>query len=410
MLGEWGRRCGARLHHHLGHVKRQSPRGIIPTEVSVYSSPCPRDTSCTTSPPRSTIDGSGWLALVTLGLGVGTVIMDATIVNVALPKVIEELALTSADAQWLNAAYSLVFAALLLLVGRVGDLYGRRRIFAVGMTVFMLASVVAGLAGSAPVLITARLVQGIGAAMVVPSTLSALNATFVGRARTIAFAVWGASIGGMAAVGPWLGGWLATYVSWRWAFWLNIPVGLVVLFGIARAPAREPRPVGPARLRLDRRRPLQRRYGGPGLRLHRGLLLRLVAPEQRGALPVPVSLGLGLVALAIFLLVTRRRASQDQPVLVDLGLFSARSFRYGIIAALIVAFGEFGLLFTPAAAAPGRPRLHPARDRHDHPRPGLGTFLISGHCLRSPRGSASGPWSGSGCSSRRWPSAGSPSR
>ena len=127
--------------------------------------------------PRSTIDGSGWLALVTLGLGVGTVIMDATIVNVALPKVIEELALTSADAQWLNAAYSLVFAALLLLVGRVGDLYGRRRIFAVGMTVFMLASVVAGLAGSAPVLITARLVQGIGAAMVVPSTLSALNAT-----------------------------------------------------------------------------------------------------------------------------------------------------------------------------------------------------------------------------------------
>lgn len=98
--------------------------------------------------PRSTIDGSGWLALVTLGLGVGTVIMDATIVNVALPKVIEELALTSADAQWLNAAYSLVFAALLLLVGRVGDLYGRRRIFAVGMTVFMLASVVAGLAGS----------------------------------------------------------------------------------------------------------------------------------------------------------------------------------------------------------------------------------------------------------------------
>ncbi|MBK9726051.1 MAG: DHA2 family efflux MFS transporter permease subunit [Actinomycetales bacterium] len=328
--------------------------------------------------PRSTIDGSGWLALVTLGLGVGTVIMDATIVNVALPKVIEELALTSADAQWLNAAYSLVFAALLLLVGRVGDLYGRRRIFAVGMTVFMLASVVAGLAGSAPVLIIARLVQGIGAAMVVPSTLSALNATFVGRARTIAFAVWGASIGGMAAVGPWLGGWLATYVSWRWAFWLNIPVGLVVLFGIARA------------LPESRDPSARRGFDWTGVALSSVGMAALVFAfiegsyfgwwrQSSGALsPVPISLGLGLVALAIFLLVTRRRASQDQPVLVDLGLFSARSFRYGIIAALIVAFGEFGLLFTLPLLLQGALGYTPLGTGTIILVLALGTFLISG--------------------------------
>src|SRR5512141_1077186 len=176
-----------------------------------------------------------WAALLTIGFGVSLVIMDATIVNVALPVVIDDLSLTSTEAQWMNAVYSLVFAALLITVGRIGDLKGRRLLFLVGMVVFMLASVVAGLSQTGPMLIAARFVQGIGAAMILPSTLSSLNALFVGRARVIAFAVYGSAIGGMAALGPLLGGWLATDYSWRWAFWLNIPVGILVVVGILRA-------------------------------------------------------------------------------------------------------------------------------------------------------------------------------
>ena len=173
-----------------------------------------------------------WFAMGTLALGVSLVIMDATIVNVALPVVIEDLGLDSSGAQWMNAIYSLVFASLMLTVGRFGDLYGRKRLFTAGLVLFMAASLFAGASVNPAMLIGSRLVQGLGAAMVLPSTLSTLNAMFQGRERGIAFAIWGSTIGGMAAVGPLLGGWLATDVSWRWAFWLNIPFGLL---GVALA-------------------------------------------------------------------------------------------------------------------------------------------------------------------------------
>lgn len=289
---------------------------------------------------------SRWLALLTLGFGVSLVIMDATIVNVALPVVLRELDLTAADAQWLNAAYALVFGALLLTVGRIGDLHGRRKVFAVGMVVFMAASVFAGLAQNATMLIGARFVQGLGAAMIVPSTLSTLNAIFVGRQRAIAFAVWGSAIGGMAAVGPLLGGWLATDVSWRWAFWLNIPVGLLVVLGIVKA-VPETRDSGAKTLRD---------WGGVALSaLGMGaLVFALIESEwygwwrqEDGSLsPVPVALVAGLVLLLSFVQLERSRSASGKDVLVDLGLFRIGSFRNGAIAALIVSFGEFGLLFT----------------------------------------------------------------
>lgn len=287
-----------------------------------------------------------WAALLTLGFGVSLVIMDATIINVALPVVLEELHLTAADAQWLNAAYALVFGAFLMTVGRIGDLVGRRTVFATGMVVFMASSVLAGLAVNGPMLIGARFVQGLGAAMIVPSTLSTLNATFHGRARAIAFAVWGSAIGGMAAIGPLVGGWLTTDVSWRWAFWLNIPVGLLVLVGIAKA---VPQTRDPGATRL-------RDWGGVALSAlgMSGLVFALIESEwygwwrqEDGSLsPVPLALAAGLVLLLGFVQLERSRARAGKDVLVDLGLFRIRSFRSGAIAALIVAFGEFGLLFT----------------------------------------------------------------
>ncbi|HYN30750.1 MAG TPA: MFS transporter [Dermatophilaceae bacterium] len=292
------------------------------------------------------IDRRGWAALLSLGLGVSVVIMDATIVNVALPVVMEDLDLSGSDAQWINASYALVFAALLITVGRYGDLHGRRKVFGAGLVTFMLASLVAGSAGSATVLVGARLVQGLGAAMIVPSTLSTLNATFTGRARTIAFAVWGAAIGGMAAVGPLLGGWLATEASWRWAFWLNIPVGLLVLVGVVRY--------------------VPETFDASASRGHdvAGVLLSSLGMgavvfaliesgwfgwwrQASGAWsPVPFAMAGGLVLLVAFVLVERGRSRSARHVLVDLDLFRLRSFRVGVLAALIVAFGEFGLLFT----------------------------------------------------------------
>lgn len=297
-------------------------------------------------PEAAPIPRRHWFAMGTLALGVSLVIMDATIVNVALPVVIEDLGLDSSGAQWMNAIYSLVFASLMLTVGRFGDLYGRKRLFAVGLVLFMAASLFAGAAVSPAMLIASRLVQGLGAAMVLPSTLSTLNAMFQGRARGIAFAIWGSTIGGMAAVGPLLGGWLATDVSWRWAFWLNIPFGLLALLGIARY--------------IDETRDTTLRRGAdvPGVLLSSlglgGIVFGLIEGEYYGwwqqasgaPSPVPFALVVGVTLVAAFVVVERRRVLAGTVALVDLGLLRIRSFRFGIIAALIVALGEFGLLFT----------------------------------------------------------------
>lgn len=272
--------------------------------------------------------------------------MDATVVNVALPVVIRDLDLSSTQAEWMNAVYSLLFGALLLTVGKLGDLYGRRRLFLAGIVVFGASSIVAGLASGGGMLIGGRTVQGIGAAMILPATLSTVNALFSGRARAVAFAVWGSTIGGMAAVGPLVGGWLATDVSWRWAFWLNVPFGFLVVAGILfSVPETRDRNTRPG---LD--------LMGVGLSAFgmAAIVFGLIEGQSYGWLrqesgilsPVPCALLAGFVLMAIFVRRQRRRGRAGLPVLVDLNLLGVASFRYGAIAALVVALGEFGLLFT----------------------------------------------------------------
>jgi EmrB/QacA subfamily drug resistance transporter len=287
-----------------------------------------------------------WWALVAVALGVSLIIMDATVVNVALPVIIEDLHLTATQAEWMNAIYSLMFAALLLTVGRVGDIFGRRRLFLIGMVVFVVASVLAGFSGSGGELIAARLLQGVGAAMILPSTLSTVNAVFVGRERAIAFAVWGSTIGGMAAVGPLVGGWLTTYHTWRWAFWINVPVALFVLALILLYVPETRDETSPRKLDL---------YGVALSTIGMaGIVFALIEGQNYGwwrqsdgsISPVPIALAVGVTFMARFWVVQRKRQRAGKIVLVDLRLLDVRSFRFGSIAALIVALGEFGLLFT----------------------------------------------------------------
>ena len=155
-----------------------------------------------------------WIALVFISMAISLVIIDGTIVNTIFPAVIEDLQLTSTEVQWVQESYVLVFASLLLVWGSLADRYGRKLLLIVGIVVFVAASIWAGNTDSAEAMILARVVQGIGGAMVLPTTLSLVNANFEGKERGIAFAIWGATIGGMVAVGPVLGGWLATDFSW----------------------------------------------------------------------------------------------------------------------------------------------------------------------------------------------------
>ena len=168
-----------------------------------------------------------WFALGLLAVVQFMVVLDIAIVNVALPSIKVDLGFSQEDLQWVISAYALFFGGFLLLGGRAADLLGRRRLFLVGLVVFTLASLVAGLAWSEASLITARSVQGLGAAIVTPAALSILTTTFTeGRERNIALGVWGAVGGFGAAAGVLLGGILTDALSWEWIFFLNVPVGV----------------------------------------------------------------------------------------------------------------------------------------------------------------------------------------
>lgn len=299
---------------------------------------------------------SRWLGLACLSLGVAMIIVDATIVNVAVPALVKDLGLDSAQSEWVNTTYALVFAALLVTLGRAGDLIGRRAMYLAGTVLFALTSVAAGFAPNGETLIAARLGQGLAGAAILPATQSILNTTFRGRDRAIAFAIWGATIGGVAAIGPLAGGWLTTNLSWRWAFYVNVPIAIVAIVGTLLV-VQESRDEHGAR-GWD---PLGFLLVTGGLSaivfgLVEGRLYGWLAPARPFSVlgwtwpsttvsVIPIAIVGGLVALVAFAFVEIRRERAGRFFLFDFDLWRYPAFRYGNLAGTIVSLGEFGLLF-----------------------------------------------------------------
>ncbi len=293
-----------------------------------------------------------WFGLVFISIAVALIIVDSTIVNVAIPSIVDDLGISSTEVQWVQESYTLVFASLLLVFGTLADRFGRRLITVIGVVVFSLASVFAALAPSGELLILSRLVQGVGGAMILTASLSIINATFRGRERAIAFAIWGSTIGGMAAVGPLLGGWLTTYFSWRWAFGINVPLGVIIVIGIL------------VTVMESREQGIPRRVDVVGALLSVVLFASLVFGLIEGRTygwwlsdtppsfwtfdisPIPFVFLLTLVALVAFVLWGQRREREGKSTMLAFGLLRIPSFRNGNIAALIVSLGEFGLILS----------------------------------------------------------------
>ncbi|HWH15778.1 MAG TPA: MFS transporter [Miltoncostaeaceae bacterium] len=180
-------------------------------------------------------DNRRWIALTLLSLTQFVLIIDVSIVNVALADIQRSLAFSQEDLQWILSAYTLTFGGLLLLGGRLGDLFGRRRLFLIGLVVFTVGSALCGFAQTDLMLILSRALQGIGAAIISPVALSILTTTFAeGSERNKALGIWGALAGVGGAVGVLAGGLLVEYLSWRWIFLVNVPVCLAVLFLVPR--------------------------------------------------------------------------------------------------------------------------------------------------------------------------------
>ncbi|MBL1075489.1 DHA2 family efflux MFS transporter permease subunit [Nocardia sp. 2] len=298
-----------------------------------------------------------WLALGVLALGLSMVVLDGTIVSVSLPVIIADLSLNFTQAQWITSIYAVVLAALLITSGRLGDRLGRRNMFAVGVLIFVAGSILAASATSVWPLILGRVVQGVGAAGIMPGTLATMNAIFRGRDRVIAFAVWGSVISGVAAIGPLLGGWITTYYTWPWIFLVNIPLGALVLVGLFLF-VPETR-MGKAAPGLDVDGFLLSAAGfallvfaliegqtyGWWKPLHEFPLAGWTWPVTAPLSPIPVLLALGVICLILFVRWEQHRNLIGRSALLDPALFKIKSFLWGNITAFAVALGEFGLLF-----------------------------------------------------------------
>src|SRR3954451_12360714 len=172
-----------------------------------------------------------WWTLAAVAVGLFMIMLDNTVVNVALPSIQRDLGADLSELQWIVTGYALTFAAFMLTGGKLADLLGRRLIFVVGIAIFTLASLACGLADSGNFLIGARVVQGVGAAMMNPATLSIIAAAFPPRERGTAIGIW-AGVSALAlAIGPLVGGLLTEHVGWQWIFFVNVPVGLAGLLG-----------------------------------------------------------------------------------------------------------------------------------------------------------------------------------
>jgi EmrB/QacA subfamily drug resistance transporter len=170
-----------------------------------------------------------WFTLAAVSFGLFMIMLDNTVVNVALPAIQSDLGAKLSGLQWVVAGYALTFAALMLIGGKVADAFGRRRIFVIGIAVFTIASLACGLAESTSTLIAARVVQGAGAALMNPATLSIIAATFPARQRGTAIGIW-AGVSALAlAIGPLVGGLITEHISWSWIFFVNVPVGIVAI-------------------------------------------------------------------------------------------------------------------------------------------------------------------------------------
>jgi EmrB/QacA subfamily drug resistance transporter len=280
-----------------------------------------------------------WLVLVFLSLGFFMILLDTTIVNIAIPAMISSLHASLDQILWVLNAYLLVYAVLLITAGRLGDLFGPRRLFAIGLVVFMAASVLCGLAQDANQLIAARILQGIGGALLTPQTLGIITVIFPPERRGAAFGIWGAVAGVAAVTGPTLGGFLVTYFDWRWIFFVNVPVGLIALAGtFLVVPDLRPG----RRHRLDLVGVL---LASAGLF---GIVFGLIEGERYdwgaiwGPITVPEIIAGGVLLFAVFVIFER---FQSEP-LMPLSLFSNRNFSVAIWVGGAVAFGMLGF-FVP---------------------------------------------------------------
>ena len=275
-----------------------------------------------------------WWTLAAVAFGLFMIMLDNTVVNVALPAIQEDLGADLSQLQWIVTGYALTFAALMLIGGKLADAYGRRLLFVIGIVVFTAASLWCGLSNSGEMLIAARVVQGAGAALMNPATLSIIAATFPPKERGMAIGIW-AGVSALAlAIGPLVGGLLTEHLSWHWIFFVNVPVGVVAV-AASLLLIKESKDETHESLDLPG-------LGTSALGLF-ALTYGLIEGNDYGwsSARIVGSFVVAAVSLTSFIVIERRRRSP----MLDLSLFRSGTYTGANVAMLLVALSMFGVFF-----------------------------------------------------------------
>ncbi|GAC1319497.1 MAG: MFS transporter [Acidimicrobiales bacterium] len=304
-------------------------------------------------------DPRRWITLAIVISSIFIVVLDNSVLNVAIPTILRDFHTTLPTLEWVVTGYALTFASLLIIGGRLGDLFGHRRIFIVGAFLFGAGSLIAALSESVAVLILGEaIIEGIGASLMMPTTLAILSTTFTGRERATAFAAWGATAGTAAGFGPVVGGYLTTNFSWRWSFGINVVIAPLAILGAvlfmtrAGAPGRRPKidlpgaalaAVGMFLLVFGLTE--GGTYGW--IRPLRSFSVAGQAVWNRG-LPLSITPAIFVAAVAIlaaFYRVERSKERGGLDPLFEFGQLRHKGFRYGLLTTTILSLGQLGLIF-----------------------------------------------------------------
>jgi len=316
----------------------------------------------TTSGPRppdaGPADPRRWLVLAAVAMAALIVTIDNGVLTVAIPTVMRDFDATLPSVQWVITGYSLVFATFLIIGGRLGDVYGHRRTFAIGAALFAFGSLLATVSWSVPSLFVGEaLIEGLGASLMLPATLAVISTTFHGHERATAFGLWATVVGVGAALGPVLGGFFTSELTWRWAFAINVVIAPVSAIGVllflrsTGGPERRPR--------LD--------FAGAAL-IASGMFLLVLGISEGGRYgwwrpleavsvngrelwptsapvsPVPLAFVLAVGFLTMFVVVERRKERAGRDPLFEFGQLRHRGFRYGLLTNLILAMGQLVMM------------------------------------------------------------------
>jgi EmrB/QacA subfamily drug resistance transporter len=322
------------------------------------------------------LDPRRWVALLVVLMAAFIVVLDNTVLNVAIPTIRADFHTTLPSLLWVVTGYALTFATLLIIGGRLGDIYGHRRIFIIGAALFGLGSLVASISTSVTQLIIGEaIIEGIGASLMLPSTLAILSTTFRGRERATAFAAWGATAGVAAAFGPVVGGFLTSDYSWRWSFRINVIIAPLAIVGALLFMSRG--------VRAERRIPLDAIGAALIAAGMFGLVFALsegstygwwtplkefsvvghgVWPASRSISIMPIVLAVSIGILGVFYFVERAKERRDAHPLFPFKHLRIKTYRYGLLVGLVLAMGQFGLSFVLPVFLQGARLLTPEQN------------------------------------------------